>query len=137
MWKGELIFLDFLPVANVEKNQFGFYNHQCCFDIILFTLFKKKTLPGCKYPRKFGPLFSNEMLAFSFMIVCLISLHCFRVIEPENVQIWCCLDKWRDGVQKQVPLDSHVYEHIYQGILHGIQAASQRGDPGDTNYLVE
>lgn len=65
------------------------------------------------------------MLAFGYTIVSLVYSHCFHGTEPENVKIRCCLDEWRDGTQKHVPLDSRVYDRIYDGILADIQAAEQ------------
>ena len=75
-------FLDFLPADNLEKDQFGIYNHRCCFNIITFALFKKESSPGHKYPAKFSPPFSIEMLAFSYTIVSLVYLCCFHGTEP-------------------------------------------------------
>lgn len=65
------------------------------------------------------------MLAFGYTIVCSIYLHRFHGIEPENAQIRCCLDEWREGIQKHVPLESRTYERIYDGILADIQATEK------------
>jgi len=115
-----LFFLDFLSAANLEKDQFGIYNHTCCFDIISFALFKKTSSPGRKYPTKFGPPFSIEMLAFGYTIVSLVYLCCFHGTKPENVQIRCCLDEWKEGIQKHAFLDSRTYDRVYDTILADI-----------------
>jgi len=101
------------------------YNNTCCLDIISFALFKKKSSPGRKYPRKFGPPFHLEMLAFGYTIVSLVYQHYFHKAELENVQIWCCLDEWKEGTRQDIHLDSHTYDCIYDRILADIQAADQ------------
>ena len=101
------------------------YNNTCCLDIISFALFKKSSSPGRKYPRKFGPPFRLEMLAFGYTIVSLVYQHYFHKAELENVQIRCCLDEWKEGTRQDIHLDSRTYDRIYDRILADIQAADQ------------
>ena len=63
------------------------------------------------------------MLAFGYTIVSLVHLCCFHGTEPENVQIRCCLDEWKEGIQQHVPLDSRIYDRVYNAILSDLQAA--------------
>ena len=99
------------------------YNNTCCLDIISFALFKKSSSPGRKYPKKFGPPFRLEMLAFGYTIVSLVYQHYFHKAELEIVQIRCCLDEWKEGTRQDIHLDSRTYDRIYDRILAGIQAA--------------
>jgi hypothetical protein len=84
---------------------------------IFFALFKKTSSLECKYPAKFSPPFSIKMLAFSYTIVSLVYLHCFHRTKPENVQIQCCLDKWKVGIQKHIFFNSYTYDCVYNTIL--------------------
>ena len=65
------------------------------------------------------------MLAFGCTIVSLVYLCCVHGTEPENVQIRCCLDEWKEGIQQHVALDSRIYDRVYNAILSDLQAAEQ------------
>ena len=62
----------------------------------------------------------------------MVDLHCFHGTEPElNVQIRCCIDEWKDGVQKKIFLDSRIYDRVYEAILADMKSALKEEYSGE------